>query len=771
MNKDKLIRDIDYFKSLLSNEESSLEEMVDAAKSCIESIKTILHECHVNPNDKLSKEVMDKITFVWADESRHFGLLLRDIIFSKYKNTFAQSEQSSDDEVLNIFNIASEELIENFQKIIDRNPSTKSPSKKWEHQLSTIPLIIAQLDEISSQLSDIHTAYGALLSLDADLNLFRSQFDTQLDHYISGIDGMVTNLKKLHQDLGEIQLETAVANLENVSKSVEKTYRDLETKKINFLFPELVLKTVKESNIPISVKGGELIYKKIHLSEHINQWIRERVDPHVFELYQDGLNLFESGLLALFNTKSRLQLLKIDREHQADRPISFLTKPIQNFLDVAESLEFQAMSDKNGIQAIMEENLHLSGLFNKDKFFLDIDDSTLRFVNISPTAKWIDKHLVSRVKGLVSKVKSILPRINQNHGSEIMRVIDFIRYQSVSNVDSFNQSLFLSKGYLGKSFFVGRQHFDEILIRSIEQWKLGYRGSMLLYGARLSGKSSICDSILARPDILPTITLKPDQVLNINGRKMEMGIDLGKALEFIHNQTLNHSQIVIIDDIEMWRSKDLSLMVNITSLCEAIQKYNKSLYLVVATNTWMKEYLDQFLNFSGYFGSSFRTDSMSSKDIAKAILIRHVSSAREDHLLDLKEIEKENSALNAAKKIAKLSNYNIGVSIRSWYRQVSDEDPEIIQFRSHSYKQDFNNFIVHYEGILKFFLKFKKSQESELRDYLGTSQFGVMASDIQKLVSLGILERGILGVLKINEDLVDEIEEKMSELVTHHQIM
>ena len=69
------------------------------------------------------------------------------------------------------------------------------------------------------------------------------------------------------------------------------------------------------------------------------------------------------------------------------------------------------------------------------------------------------------------------------------KIVRYIEHRKAPIDNKQYWSIFLTKGYIGESFAVGRQEELRRIKKVINNWRLGYRGSVLLHGQRFSGKT------------------------------------------------------------------------------------------------------------------------------------------------------------------------------------------------------------------------------------------------------------------------------------------
>ncbi len=127
-------------------------------------------------------------------------------------------------------------------------------------------------------------------------------------------------------------------------------------------------------------------------------------------------------------------------------------------------------------------------------------------------------------------------------------------------------SMFLTDGYLGESFRVGRETELERVAAIIDNWRKGYRGSVLITGDRMTGKSFFGEMIGHRFFDNRYVSLRPRERVTLAGRILEPTEDLETALKFVVKNSRLEPTLVWIDDLTTWQDKDAPLARDIKSL-------------------------------------------------------------------------------------------------------------------------------------------------------------------------------------------------------------
>ena len=92
--------------------------------------------------------------------------------------------------------------------------------------------------------------------------------------------------------------------------------------------------------------------------------------------------------------------------------------------------------------------------------------------------------------------------------------------------NSLYTNMFLTKGYIGDSFLVGRTAELRRIASVVDNWKLGFRGSLMITGTRFSGKTLLGELIGQKHFSENTIRIKPEAKIQLAGRVFDSDFDL-----------------------------------------------------------------------------------------------------------------------------------------------------------------------------------------------------------------------------------------------------
>ena len=341
------------------------------------------------------------------------------------------------------------------------------------------------------------------------------------------------------------------------------------------------------------------------------------------------------------------------------------------------------------------------------------------------------------------------------------KMVRLVRDRTPDVENSHYTNMFLTEGWIGDSFSVGRKEEMEHLDSIVENWKLGFRGAVSITGKRFSGKTLFTEMISQRHFQGNTIHLIPNEKLNFEGRTFETTYNLKEVLNFITKYGLHSQAMILIDDLELWQDKKTSLGENVVNLLKTIDESAINLFFVVSMSNWLKTHLNQVFEIDKIFQGEINLDRMGFSEIQEAILIRHSAT----HMELINEDQEEVTGAEVGKiinRVCKNTEGNIGEALLRWSSLIRhyNEEQVVVKTLSNYALPEFINTDIAL--VLKVIMMEKRTGDYQLRKLFGPAfklKYKVL---IQRLLNLGILSRDV-NVLEINPFLVNDIGRKLEE--------
>ena len=509
---------------------------------------------------------------------------------------------------------------------------------------------------------------------------------------------------------------------------------------------------------PVGSRAGIVLQNEIDFKSKINSWLETEILPLMYELWEYTENLEGNLKMALINIHNRASILsKGDKESkviQGEKEVA--TQPLESYLTRAKDWIKKIDLLAKEIDTRMAKDFNFTNVYKNPENFLPISiQSTIGNLDLGQNdfIKFCNDQYTQCMNFIQRIRKNVEKEEKLSDSEKIVRTIDA---QEI-NVD-YGQyaSIFLTKGYVGESFWIGREkhltHFKE----SLQSWKNGFHGSVLLTGRRLSGKTLFGEKIANQHFPKNTIRVVPNSLVQVNGRKFVTTNDLAPVLEFIRQYSEDSPSLVWIDDLELWASEEILLGKNTRALVDFIDSAPKNLFFMVAMSNWLRSHLNTVYKLGAAFQAEINLDKMDQQEIAKAILIRHGAT----HKLLVNNEGEEISGKLFQKRIGKInkeSKSNIGDALNLWIANVKNVGEDRIGFKP-MVNYSLPEFLTPDVAVLLSTISLQKvTSDYRLRRIFG-SPFGQnYRKNLQRLIKLKIVIRNLDGTLMINETIANEL--------------
>ena len=783
-------------KSLLANFESILEQSTQKvweAKNLPINLETMANEAtklsealiaigdyYYNKSAENSTETTDNqkfigcwINFEWAISAKSFLVLWRDVLFQQQKGQIVKIDRLTTSQALRTLNLQSQETLDKSIKDliedVDRalNIPLKNKTKKvaqWKLQQNPWPIYKQQIQEIPTQCLRLQKEYRILLNVASkfyeieDLVRLTESFCTK----------EIATVKKIAEEtIAEIEKEE-IPKLSKIAVHLE----DLETgislpHHFNFFtdaLEQLIDALVVKKEVPVSAKDGIIIVKEIYFKRSTKQWLDGEVLPLLYEVWELTENTHNGLKMALMNIKNRAILLSTEEkegkifdynQEAIGQPLKIFTK---NWVESKESMEKLCRLIDNRLA----KDFNASAIYDLDREFLPVLlQATLN--QFLQSQNKIQNRLSNWFKKQWIWVQNIRESVEQEDAlSNGEKVVRLIKSRTGDVTNSNYSSVFLTKGFIGESFSVGRKQELAHAKIGIDNWKAGFRGAVVITGQRFSGKTILGELIAKQFFDKNTIRLTPNSLIKYRGRRMTTTFDLKAALKFIRKYARDEPPLIWIDDMELWWDKDLPLIQNVRELHKFIDNYSNRLFFLVSMSNWLKAHLNLFQETSKIFQAEINVDYMPPTEIREAIMIRHGAT----HKILINEEGEKLSLVQFRKQIDniyRITRGNIGEALNRWSCSTSRIDQDRV-FNQGCIIYDLPNFLNPDEGILLTAIMMeKRTSEYRLRKLFGPAFTHKYSLLLQRLIGIGLLKRQLDDWLEINEVVVNDLGKMLEE--------
>ncbi len=712
--------------------------------------------------------------YEWLQPAKQFLLLWRNTTFGYLQaellvadgNLAASNFQKWQSDTASQLQGAAQALAQIIpQREAELHSNTKETRKQleaWGHQTLPWSVYKQQLTTISSQLEDLQANEKALRKNSQQLQQLR--------------DTIFENLKQGREELQKLQEiarstitylnETGISNPGRIPIHLENQEQQLPRVNYSKVFKKQLEKGLEglsgEMQVPVAAKGSALQVKDIDFRRFISRWLDSEVLPLLYEIWEVSTNIRNNLKMALINIRNRAILLNNESAESGERSnlADDLNQPLHSFIQQTDDRIIEIEQLHELIHHRMDENFKLSSVFREREFFLSVPlQSTLnQFRNnqnqlLQRIQRWGERQR-KRVQRWLTDVRT------EDAMSIAEKVVRFVDNRKVNPDNHAYTSIFLTSGYIGESFWVGRKKELRRVAQVVNKWKQGYRGTLLLTGDRFCGKSLFGDLVSNRHFPNQTIRLSPNSTVQFQGRTFTTSYDLEEALNFVSKYRFDRPPMIWLDDLELWHSEEFPISRNIQRLGQHIDRNSTRIFYLVAVGNVLRQQLELNRNFSRHFQATIPLDSMNQEDTYQAILIRHGATHKE-------LVNEDGVAVEAAEyqqqvgRVHRTAGGNIGEALSLWAVGIRALDNDnVIQNRLPFYSLP--NFLDADQAVLlRTIMLEKRTNEYRLRKRFGPAFKPRYAEALLRLLSVGLLERHLDGWLEISDLAVNSITRQL----------
>lgn len=715
-------------------------------------------------------------TFEWPEGAKRFSVLWRNILIELERAYVLKQEGLCTSNEIDVLAKAGKEKLQAATRhwlgdFKDRANSLASNAKladeqlyNWDLQHNPWPTFRAQLEQVVDQMAKLHADFSIRMGAAATLvKLSQSLRDRQLQY---------------GQDLERIKA-TANDALAIIDEAANGKPSSVSLQRLNALDPSEKLSGSVEDSARISNRiidelpdrvqlyvnspSGHMQYRDLNLERQTGQWISAEVLPALNQEARLAEQSLADLLRTLVDVRNRIQLAKDQdkadtKEGEVTKEIELkhLKAPIQSMLARVDRAQTEVEKVSKQTTSKIKEELRLSRVY----------DPTLNFLEVSFEAgmsqvKRTQDALLNRFGAWLLEQRNLFRGLRSRVAEEEKlsigeKIVRTIRSRKLDPQNANYTSVLVTRGFIGEAFHAGRVSELERAKNAIEAWREGFRGSIALTGQRYCGKTHFAELLASRFFEQRTLHIRPNTMLEVNGRKLKLGTDLGTALAFVKKNSVNKRYLVLIDDLELWSDTDDGLALDADDLLEAMDDLSGRLFFLVAMGNWTFANLNGGLGLSSSFQLEINLDTMPLEDFRDTVLIRH--AATHVKMVDANGVQFSDSALREhAEEVFRSARGNVGDGLRRWAQSVVHEETNVVRMRNLE-NYPLPNFIDVSTGLVLSAVKRERyTSEYELRKRFGPAFDKHYRPVVRRLIRLDVLLRHRTGTLSINPVVSNEI--------------
>ncbi|MEO0628618.1 MAG: hypothetical protein AAFY91_16600, partial [Bacteroidota bacterium] len=443
-------------------------------------------------------------------------------------------------------------------------------------------------------------------------------------------------------------------------------------------------------------------------------------------------------------------------EDNAERLPADLEAPLVNYLKKAQLVEKEVQEYVVPLSELVNKELRLSSIYEQDQWFLP-KTAQAGFRQIGGARSALFNRLYEWFGRLREQLSGFIDRaVQEDKLSRSEKVVRAVQSRRLQMTYPAYANIFITRGYVGESFFTGREAEIARMGQLVTDWNAGFRGAVLLTGKRQSGKSLFGELVTNRFFPTDMIRLSPGMPLTVNGRTFEATYELKPALEFIKKHTISQRPAVWMDDLELWHDRAHPLGVNVATLEQFIDAEGMRMFFLVGCGNAAYYRLNSTLNLERTFQARIDLGRLSLQDLVQAIFIRH-GATHETIRDESGELLSEREFKKLVAQVHRAVDGNIGDALRHWANGIYPHPDGGVVSRLGSIYPIPGPIDRDSGLLLGTLMRLRRADEYDLRRVFGPS-FPVRFRDaIRRLQGVGLLKRRENGELEIDSSIVNEV--------------
>jgi hypothetical protein len=711
----------------------------------------------INKSEEV-KPVHYLLSYQWIEKFKSFLVLWRNILFEEQKaSIFLQEGKITLDIYNKLLTRSKATILDIIDELdtsnLDINGNVLEKSiKAWQHQNTPWHIYKEQFETIQKQSEELLEQHDIMSMVSVIFGNIKQHVHTLSIEFIE-------HLQETKERIAEIittQKEKGCTRMEMVDLIDTILLQQMSHENAE-IFANSVQDLLKElperKRISVEAKEGMLFHREINIRKTASNWLESEIIPLVYHAYHSYQNINNKVSLSKLNMKNRL-----DFEHKEGQKSVLVVTPLalENLFKNLEKGDKDFLVLKEDLESSLSQELQITNIYQEEFLSLSVS-STLNQYKRYQVEGWqqIKKWVAARGKFFGNIREKARKEERLSLSEKIVRVVSHRVPQSEL---SHYTNMFLTQGYIGDSFAVGREHEMARIGTLVENWKMGFRGTLLISGDRFSGKTFLGTMVHNQHFKNSTIKIAPNQTIRVGGRNLEAAYDLKEVLDFIVKYGLQSNSMIWIDDLVKWENDKITLASNVKHLIQMMDAYSSHLFFVVSMSDRLRKQLHSFHQLEKGFQSVLNIDTIPYDDAKDIVFIRHhatqhtIVNHNDKEELTVGQLDK------AVRKIYHSSKGNIGVTLRQWSYSIMKSENDTVAIRN-----DFDYLLPKFMNtetgmILRAILIHQNANEYMLLKKFGPAFQKIFKPIVNRLLGVGILKRHLDGTIEINPFLVDEID-------------
>lgn len=734
--------------------------MVDV-KSIVSSFLSLGNKAtQVTDKDSSDYYLSQAITEILADETKQLLILMRNTLLQSLRTEAFISDKVITQEQLQNFTSEAHATISKASSSISKvisdiisNSKDEVLRKKLLYQYSLIEspweIYVEQYNVIKKQVLELRKQKIDFKEIWNSFDHIKGQIEQTLHHLDKQVSEVYSATDSFAEAFKDEKIDSSIVNsrIENLESNA--IYKDELKTKLESIDNDI--KSLKNYTLGVSYNKGELVNKQVNMSQVTSKWLELNIVPALAEMYDKLKILLSSTDIAARNTRNKMALLN---EKNHDEFLSDINTSIDRLRTEQTKVLEQIEERKTDISNLLTDKFKASNLY-VDKPFLTVGLQSSVNQLMREQTKLVDV-INTRFGKRQEELFYFFNRLQQKEKlTNLEKIAYTLNNRSGKQATESYDQVFHSKDLFSEFYLIEQADQQDRAIKSIDLWRSGYNGSMIVTGSPLSGKSTFANHVALRHFRKSYLRISPDSEYSYNGRKSSTTSNLKEVLDDLTKSRITSPLCIFLDDFELWHDKDSSLIQDARHLIDFMSRHSSQVYLIITINPIALHFLNIYLDFSSHFLTHIDVSKCSLTHFRNIIQLRH-SATQKTLVKDDGKPFGQDEFYNVIKSVYKSCQGNLGDGLLKWASGSKEISSDRVIF---NYEDVKINNIINYENSIIFeqFFRFKKLSDPELIDIFTKELYEKIRPQINYLLRTKILVRDENSMIMINDLIINDI--------------
>ena len=470
--------------------------------------------------------------------------------------------------------------------------------------------LLKRITTIKSKLAKIDADFSGV----QDLKLSITSADEYF-HFIASFEAIAIEFRKLENDIPEsLSLAEIIAPNDKSEEHEKREEIVLPLRKITgYVIETQFIGSVNDIlGKTMESLRNSIFAMKDYLS--LTRFNLENIRPETEN---------RAGLIAGIMKETIEKLTKVEGKivEQRRSLIPAINKKLEETFDSLSSFKI-----KESVEEYSRFSIDDQGKFVKTKFNLSYH-YIQNFIK-----KKSARLLYSKSEGILLARKIIADRSVTSKNEDMLDIIDNLvpSPEVMKALPHYYKNLFSGRSSIVDDFWINRPAEETQFDKSINRFRAGVKGGILLLGERNSGKTALCRYITRtrfKEDKVHAIFPLPAGSVSTDDftAQVQKSTNLSVGLNEIFD-TLPFGSVIVIHDLELWWERSEQGFEVIKLILELIGKFDYKFLFIVNMNPFAYELISGMQTMENHFISIINCRPFNSEELKEMVMRRHRSS-------------------------------------------------------------------------------------------------------------------------------------------------